>query len=367
MRETLKRAYTAAAVIILFAAQAQAADWNRGVALYNKSEYRQALAEFQDIVRDRPDVAGAWYYIGLCEFRLKRYNRVQLPLERAIELLEIQSPSSADIAGAWYTIGFSHYLLNDYEKAVEPLRRYLDLTARAKREVDQSARTALGRAYFFLERYDDALAILATASPAKENAAKETSANAYYVGVIYFKREDDDRAIIALREAAKADPQDLGPLDLLAESLLRKGRKTNAAGVWAEAVEVSERIAALRDDDKTASLLGRAYLGAQKFDLAVKPLEKLARANRENGQAWLYYGIALSRSGQMRKAMEALEITIQLSPESAPALLELGYVYETDKQYQQALRIYEKAYAATNDPAIKDSIERVRQLAAQQP
>lgn len=372
MYERLKRVYTAAAVIVLFAAAAQAADWNRGVALYNKSEYRQALAEFQDIVRDRPDAAGAWYYIGLCEFRLKRYDRVQLPLERAIELLEIQSPSSADIAGAWYTIGFSHYLLSDYEKAVEPLRRYLDLAARAKREVDQSARTALGRAYFFLEKYDDALAILAAASPvkegvAKEGVAKEAAANAYYVGVIHFKREDDDRAIAALREAARSDTQDLGPLDLLAESLLRKGRKTNAASVWAEAVEVSERIAALRDDDKTASLLGRAYLGAQKFDLAVKPLEKLARANRENAQAWLYYGIALSRSGQMRKAMEALEITIQLSPESTPALLELGYVYETDKQYQQALRIYEKAYSATNDPAIKDSIERVRQLAAQQP
>ena len=67
----------------------------------------------------------------------------------------------------------------------------------------------------------------------------------------------------------------------------------------------------------------------------------------------------------MRKAMEALEITIQLLPDSVPALSELGYVYETDKQYQQALRIYEKAFAATNDPAIKASMERVRALSSQ--
>ena len=65
--------------------------------------------------------------------------------------------------------------------------------------------------------------------------------------------------------------------------------------------------------------------------------------------------------------MEALEITIQLMPDSVAALAELGYVYESDKQYQQALRIYEKAYAATSDPQIKESIERVRALAAQQP
>jgi len=64
--------------------------------------------------------------------------------------------------------------------------------------------------------------------------------------------------------------------------------------------------------------------------------------------------------------MEALEITIQLMPDSAAALAELGYLYESDKQYQQALRIYEKAYAATNDPAIKESVERVKALAQQQ-
>src|ERR1041384_190620 len=102
--------------------------------------------------------------------------------------------------------------------------------------------------------------------------------------------------------------------------------------------------------------------GAKNFDSAVAPLEKLAKANTDNGQAWLYYGIALSRSGQMRKAMEALEITIQLIPDSIPALSELGYVYESDKQYQQALRIYEKAYAASNDPAIKAIVDRVRAL-----
>jgi tetratricopeptide (TPR) repeat protein len=65
--------------------------------------------------------------------------------------------------------------------------------------------------------------------------------------------------------------------------------------------------------------------------------------------------------------MEALEITIQLVPDSIPALSELAYVYETDKQYQQALRIYEKAFAATNDPTIKQNIDRVKALAAQQP
>src|SRR5215210_5864555 len=160
-------------MIILLAATTMAADWDRGVALYNKADYRAALAEFQDIIQERPDAAGAWYYIGLCELKLKRYERVELPMSRAIDLLEVQSPASADIAGAWYTIGISHFLLSHYDKAIEPLKKYLELTAKAKREVDPGARAALARAYYFLERYDEALPLLAASQPAanKTNGA----------------------------------------------------------------------------------------------------------------------------------------------------------------------------------------------------
>ena len=364
MRQTINRVKAAILFIILFAVTALASDWERSVALYNKGDYRAALAEFQEIAGERPDAAGAWYYIGLCEYKLKRYERVQTPLSRAIDLLEIQSPASPDIAGAWYTIGISNYLLSHYDKAIEPLKRYIELTQKAKRDVDPLARTALGRAYFHLERYDEATPLLASAAAEK---SKDNGANYYYLGAIYFKREDDDRAIVALREAIKANAEDAAAMELLAESLMRKARKANLNSAWLEAIEVGERLRAVRDDEKTALLSGRAYLGARQFDKAVAPLERVAKANAENGQAWLYYGIALSRSGQLRKAMEALEITIQLVPDSIAALGELGYVYESDKQYQQALRIYEKAYAATNDAAIKASIERVRALASQQP
>jgi tetratricopeptide (TPR) repeat protein len=372
MRLAVNRVRAAVLLILLLAATSVASDWDRGVAFYTKGNYQAALVEFQDIVMERPDAAGAWYYIGLCEFKLKRYDRVEIPLSHAIDLLEIQTPSSTDIAGAWYTIGISHYLQAHYDTAIEPLKRYIDITSKAKHEVDASARTALARAYFFLERYDEALPLLAGAAIEKSvtpsaERAKEIAANSYYLGVIYFKREDDDRAIAALREAVKGNGEDTAAMDLLAESLMRKARKPNSDARWTEAAEVGEKLKAVRDDLKTANILGRAYLGAQRFDSAVGPLEKIAKANLDNGQAWLYYGIALSRSGRSRKAMEALEITIQLMPDSVPALPELGYVYESDKQYQQALRIYEKAYAASGDPAIKSAADRVRSLAAQQP
>ena len=270
MRQAIKRVKAAILFIILFAATAVASDWERSVALFNKGDYRAALAEFQDIAGERPDAAGAWYYIGLCEYKLKRYERVETPLSRAIDLLEIQSPASPDIAGAWYTIGFSNYLLSHYDKAIEPLKRYIELTQKAKRDVDPLARTALGRAYFHLERYDEATPLLAGAGTEK---SKDNGANYYYLGAIYFKREDDDRAITALREAIKANAEDTAAMELLAESLMRKARKANLNSAWLEAIDVGERLRAIHDDQKAASLSGRAYLGARQFDKAVAPLE----------------------------------------------------------------------------------------------
>src|SRR4030095_14986688 len=107
MQAVTTRAQAVISIIFLLAMMASASDWDRGVALYTKGNYQAALAEFQDIVMERPDAAGAWYYIGLCEFKLKRYDNVETPLSHAIDLLEIQTPSSTDIAGAWYTIGIS--------------------------------------------------------------------------------------------------------------------------------------------------------------------------------------------------------------------------------------------------------------------
>jgi tetratricopeptide (TPR) repeat protein len=45
------------------------------------------------------------------------------------------------------------------------------------------------------------------------------------------------------------------------------------------------------------------------------------------------------------------------------ALLELGYVYESDKQYDKALAAYERAYEASGrkDQTAKAGIDRVKQ------
>ena len=72
------------------------------------------------------------------------------------------------------------------------------------------------------------------------------------------------------RQAVRLNPEDAAAMELMAESLMRKARKTNSTPAWVEAAEVGEKLKAIRDDQKTANLLGRAYLGARQFDKAVR-------------------------------------------------------------------------------------------------
>ena len=361
--KSLIRFQLLALFILLFFSNCPAADWEHGVALYNKGDYRPALSEFQDIVSHRPDSAGAWYYIGLCEFKLKRYKKVELPLLHAIDLLSIQSPGSPELEGAWYTIGFSYYLLEEHEKAIGPFKQYLSLVSKNGRTTDPSARRALGRSYYSLGLYDDAAPLLAANNPDK---SADSAADSFYLGAIYYKRGEDDKAIIALRDAAAGKPDDPAALELLAECLMRKARVAGSVVLWSEAAQTGEKLKSIRDDLRTANVLGRAYLGAQQFDKAAGSFGKLAAANPEDGQIWTYYGIALSRSGQTRHAIDILEKTIEKSPQPSAAYYELAYIYESSKQYEQALRVYEKAQSVIGekDPTIKQSIERLKALMA---
>ena len=110
-------------------------------------------------------------------------------------------------------------------------------------------------------------------------------------------------------------------------------------------------------------MLGQAYLIDKQYAKAAPLLDKYARAHMDSGPAWHSLGVALSRSSQWKPAAEALEHAVKITPNNLGALLEMGYVYESDKQYDKALSAYERAYEASGrrDETIRASIDRVKQ------
>lgn len=336
---------------------AAAQDWPRAVSLYNQKQYREAIREFHAVLGANPEYWQAWYYIGESHFQLKGYEDA---IDAFNKYVKGAAGSEKEQSAGYYYIGFSHYQLKEYDKAAAALTMYIALAQKTQQKVDARAQAALGRAYIFTDRYNEAItALKAAAAEMKTNAN-----NHYYIGFAHHKLNQDDQAIAALNQALAVDPRDADSLVLLGDIHLSRVRQNPSAAK--QAVAFGERLLALRDDEGAWSLLGQAYLADKQFAKAAPLLGKYARAHTDSGPAWFNYGLSLSRSSQRKPAADALEQAVKLTPTNVAALNELGYVYEADKQYDKALPLYQRAYEASGrrEESIKESIERVRQVTA---
>jgi tetratricopeptide (TPR) repeat protein len=352
------RVYIAAAVVALMVASvtsALAQDWDRAVSLFNQKQYRPAIREFHAVLKANPDAWQSWYYIGVSHFGLQSYDDAIDAFQNYIKSAE--KDDKAQITGHYY-IGMSHYQAKQYDKAIASLARYISLADKAKQKIDTTARAALGRSYIFTNRFADAIPVLTVvAAEMKTNAT-----NYYYIGFAQNKLGRADQAIAALNQGLSIDPKDVDSLALLADIYFSQVRQNPAAAK--QLITASERLIAVRDDERAWGLLGQAYLIDKQYAKAAPLLDKFARAHVESGGAWYNLGVALSRSSQWKPAAEALEKTIKLAPTNTAALLELGYVYESDKQYEKALATYQRVYDASGqkDETARAGIDRVKQV-----
>lgn len=352
--------YAAAVMLVLMASAGvvSAQDWDRAVSLFNQKQYRPAIREFHAVLKANPDAWQSWYYIGASHFQLQSYADAIDAFQNYIKSAE--KDDKAQVSGSYF-IGMSYYQLKQYDKAIPALTHYVSLSDKIQQKAETTARAALGRSYIFSSRFSEAIPVLtAAAAEMKTNAT-----NYYYIGFAQNKLGHTDLAIAAINQSLAVDPRDADSLTLLGD-IYFSGLRQNP-GIAKQLISVGERLIAVRDDERAWGLLGQAYLIDKQYPKAAPLLDKFARAHAESSGAWYNLGVALSRSSQWKPAADALETTIKLAPSNMAALLELGYVYESDKQYDKALAAYQRAYEASGqrDETARAGIDRIKQVKPQ--
>ena len=346
-----------AVVMLGVSVSASAQDWDRAVSLFTQKQYRPAIKEFHAVLKANPDAWKSWYYIGASHFQLQSYEDT---IDAFQNYIKAGKDEKAQASGNYF-IGMSYYQLKQYDKAIPALTQYLALSEKTQQKPEPTARAALGRCYVFAGRFAEAIPVL-TASAAE---LKTNANNYYYIGFAQYKLGREDLAVNALNQALAIDGKDPDSLSLLGEIYLGQSRKNPPA--LKQAIQVGERLAVVRDNERTWALLGQAYLIDQQYAKAAVPLEKFARAHADSGPAWFNLGLAYSRSEKWKPAENALEQSVKLAPTNNAAQLELGYVYEKDKQYDKALGVYQRAYETSGkrDENLRASIDRVKQTMQQ--
>ena len=95
-------------------------------------DYRTAAAEYQTVLKLRPELAEVHTNLGLVYYLQGKNDEAIKTLERALEL-------RPDILGANLFLGMAYLRTNQYEKSLEPLKKTISLNPKETRALNPRA------------------------------------------------------------------------------------------------------------------------------------------------------------------------------------------------------------------------------------
>ncbi|MCS7080613.1 MAG: tetratricopeptide repeat protein [Chloracidobacterium sp.] len=290
--------------------------FQRGVSLYQQTQYAAALEALEPVAVQYPDQAAAYRLIGLCRLQLKDYVGAAAALRKAVELIRAQE----------------------------------------NRE-DVAARLALGKALFLAGDFQGAAAELAFAA-ARPDAEAATWT---LLGYAHYRLGDEAAARQALLQAVARDDRQMEAWRLLAELDV-----ASATATPGDAAAVKRALAGIEKVQRlaptvAAGLRGRLLVAQRQFAKAIPELDRALAQQPDEPALVFALGLALSREQQLDRATTVLAKATALLPNEAGVWRELGYVHERAGRRHDAVAAYEKAAALSGlDDFLRRALERLK-------
>jgi predicted Zn-dependent protease len=326
--------------------------WDEGVAAFKAKNYAQAAREFEAVAKDRPDWAGGFLMLGRTQLLMDRSSDAVNTLRKAYDLDPSGVETQLALAQAYLSVdraSEASQLLGKINAAGLPKERqslYQQLVAKAAADSGQTDRAA------------SALEKAAAASP--NDATVQ-----FNYGVLALNAGDTAKAVAALEKAARLDTADAEKQKVLVQALLRQGRETPGAqkdAIYARAAEVARGLVAKSSTYDHLLLLGEAQLGANQYDAAVATF---GQASAKGSGEWLpgfYAGqaqTALARYGDAEASLRRALQSAAATADKARIWRQLGFVYEKQKNFEQA----KSAYRSAGDDAAITRVEENQKIA----
>lgn len=335
MIKTSKTIFATAIALLLTAAVTEA-DWDQGVAAFQSKNYAEAAKQFQVFVDERPDVYQGHLMLGQSLAQLKRNQEALAHLKKAYEL----NPSDVKVQ---LPLGKIYLEVGQYGDAGAILGKIDASSLPAAQQTAIHQMLALA-----LEKSGDsgrALNQLAQAAKSKPNDANVQ----YQYGAAALRAGDTNTAVSALGKAASLAPNDAEKQYAYAQALVRVGRTSQGQAktqAYQKAAAAGTKLVAASPSYDNLMLLAGAQLGAKQYDGALKTLDQAARKNPSDWLPLYYQGQAYTQVGKFGSAESTLKKALDKTSVKRDQITiwkQLGFVYEKQKSYDNALAAYGRA------------------------
>lgn len=301
-------------------------------AYYLNQAYETAKSNYNtrhEKVESRPDdeyyIVGhhSLYWKGIAESQIGKLNDAKETLQKCAEVYR-NGELSDDAIFAYGQLFEQEY---ENEKAIAAFKKVRIEYPKTNVYIASLIREANN--YLMLRKYPDALLVLERANFAAESIRKQDSVGKEYEKQTNF--ENPQEAILYLR-----------------------GEASNLAGNYDQALLYFETFlntffsSPLESKSKLGA--GWALLNLERYDEAMAYFNEIINNTKESdtqvkANAQLYRAVTLVKSGDIEAAKEELDaLSLSTSfPFKGAVLLELGQIYYTEKNFEQAKKVLERA------------------------
>jgi cytochrome c-type biogenesis protein CcmH/NrfG len=280
---------------------------NLGVIAYMQGRYAEAADDYQQVLKQQPDLWKVQAMLGLCENRLGRLESARTWLEQSFPHLEepkLKTQAGLELASLDYQVGDLGKSAGVISTLWQLDPKNLDVLYSAYRTYSDLAGSALNA--IALEAPDSARMHLMIA----EHLINEG---------------DRDGAIAQYRKVLQLAPQLPGAHLELGEALLEKS-KTEQEREEAESAFKSE-LALNPANVEAECRLGDLYLTTMNLDAAYKSYSRALEVEPNSASAQLGMGRVLIRMGKNQEALDHLREAARLDPVDATSHYLLAQTY----------------------------------------
>lgn len=324
------------AFLLLASPSPSQAGWAEGVAAFKAKDYTTAVREFQTVTDQQPTYAGGHQMLGQALMKLNRDQEALSHLRKAYDLNPNDLRSQL-LLGQAYTAARRYAdasaLLGKIDAAAVPASQRGALHQMLAVALEKSGQT--DRAYSELGK-------AAKLSPNDSNLQ-------YQYGIAALKARETTTALAALDRALRLDPTDPKKKEAYVKAALTKARTSPGSSkqsAYQSAAIAGKALVAANPTFSNLMLLGGAHLGAKQYDDAIKVY---TQASTKNASDWLpnyYIGQAYTVKAQYRSAESALKQALNTAgstKDKTTVWKQLGFVYEKQKKFDEAVSAYQRA------------------------
>jgi len=327
------RSLAVLAVLLAMVSGPAFAGWEKGVAAFQKKDYRTAVAEFTEVTKTNPDYAGGYYMLGLAQSQLGQTSQALGNLRKAVEL---------DGNNLQYKVALAQVLVQarQYNDAYGLLKK-VNPSKLAARQKSLYA-LLFARAATKTNRPNEAIQVLEQQIRAEPRNARLHQA----LGVAYNDAGNDGKAFKAFAKAFQLDPKDFGSGRSAVYAAIAAGRRAGGSSkvsYYKQAASIAQKLATAKPTFEHDLLAGETLLGAKNYSAALSWFQKAVAKKPKNALAHYYMGQCHTQLGKFDTAIAELQKALKLGADGKlrrQIYNQLGYIYDKKKNYDKAIEMY---------------------------